>query len=297
METLSRPAVRVVCFDADGRVLMLRWRDPHDAHLLWEPPGGGIDPGETPLAAARRELAEETGLDPAAIDARFRLVHRDAVWKGNRWVGEEQFFPAYFRTSRPILDRAGLLGYEQSALIGHEWVAPADLASLPDRLEPPELAAVIESLRATVIIVGDTGGVTSWQSTLEAAEPAATRIRPSSWSGPVLDDWVAALDTAVNAAAPGVVLAAHGAGTQAVAQWAAHGSGRDRVAGALLVPGRSVPVPAQPLPFRSIVAPGTDDPGGANAAAAAWGSRFVDAGPPALGAWPQARTLIGELRA
>lgn len=146
METFSRPAVRVVCFDAEGRVLMLHWRDPHDGHLLWEPPGGGIDPGETPLQAARRELTEETGLDPAAIVDRFRLVPRDVWWNGKRFVCDEQFFPAFFPTSRPVVGRAGLLPYEESALIGHHWVARADLTSLPDQLEPPDLLAVIATL-------------------------------------------------------------------------------------------------------------------------------------------------------
>ena len=31
-------------------------------------PGGALDPGETPVAAALREAAEETGLDPAGVD-------------------------------------------------------------------------------------------------------------------------------------------------------------------------------------------------------------------------------------
>ncbi|MGX6603490.1 NUDIX hydrolase [Micromonosporaceae bacterium Da 78-11] len=147
METFSRPAVRVICFDADGRVLMLHWRDPHDGALLWEPPGGGIDPGETPLQAARRELVEETGLDPAAIGEAFQEVHRDSVWNGKRFVGPEQFFTASYGTSRPAVSRAGLLPYEETSLDGHDWVAPADLVSLPDRVEPPDLASVIAALR------------------------------------------------------------------------------------------------------------------------------------------------------
>jgi 8-oxo-dGTP pyrophosphatase MutT (NUDIX family) len=149
VETKSRPAVRVVCLDAAQRVLLLHWRDPADGSTLWEPPGGGIDPGETPLQAARRELGEETGLDPAAIVAGRRVdVQRDVRWNGARFVGPEPFFLARFDAEQPALTRAGLLPDEQQNLDGHRWCAPADLAALPDRLEPPELAAVIAALTA-----------------------------------------------------------------------------------------------------------------------------------------------------
>ncbi|WP_323375897.1 NUDIX hydrolase [Streptomyces alkaliterrae] len=63
MGAVDRPAARVICLDADYRLLLLHWRDPKEGTWLWEPPGGGLEPGETPLTAARRELVEETGLD------------------------------------------------------------------------------------------------------------------------------------------------------------------------------------------------------------------------------------------
>ena len=48
--------------DDQGRVLLVRqYRLPAQAKL-WELAAGRIDPGESPLAAARRELVEETGL-------------------------------------------------------------------------------------------------------------------------------------------------------------------------------------------------------------------------------------------
>ncbi|WP_308066926.1 NUDIX hydrolase [Streptomyces solaniscabiei] len=141
-----RSAVRVVCLDPAGRVLLLRWRDPVDGTLLWEPPGGGVEAGETPLEAARRELAEETGLDPAAVLERSVPVERDVRWKGTRFVGSEDFFVARFAGERPVPVRTGLLPDEQVSLDSYQWVLWSELDLLPDRLEPPRLLTVLAAL-------------------------------------------------------------------------------------------------------------------------------------------------------
>jgi 8-oxo-dGTP diphosphatase len=62
----------------EGRVLVLRssYRSSFDF------PGGGIAPGEAPLAAACRELREEVGV-VAPVEA-FRFVREIVAWWDNR---------------------------------------------------------------------------------------------------------------------------------------------------------------------------------------------------------------------
>ena len=58
-------AVGVVPLDDEEHTWLVgQWRYTLDA-WSWEIPEGGAPPGETPLACARRELAEETGLAAA----------------------------------------------------------------------------------------------------------------------------------------------------------------------------------------------------------------------------------------
>lgn len=56
------PRAAGILFVHDGRVLLLkRSETAQDAPGTWAFPGGGIEAGETPEAAARRELQEECG--------------------------------------------------------------------------------------------------------------------------------------------------------------------------------------------------------------------------------------------
>jgi ADP-ribose pyrophosphatase len=53
---------------ANPRILLLRqFRHAADGYI-WEIPAGRLDPGETPEACARRELAEETGMRASRLD-------------------------------------------------------------------------------------------------------------------------------------------------------------------------------------------------------------------------------------
>ncbi|WP_159056255.1 NUDIX hydrolase [Streptomyces sp. DSM 15324] len=57
----DRPSVAVLALTTTGETLVTRQFRPGPEQLVYELPGGYLDDGETPLAAAARELLAETG--------------------------------------------------------------------------------------------------------------------------------------------------------------------------------------------------------------------------------------------
>jgi len=65
---MRRCAMTVVLDDAGDRVLLMRRHRFIVDRWVWELPGGYVDDGEDPAAAAAREVAEETGWRPRVIE-------------------------------------------------------------------------------------------------------------------------------------------------------------------------------------------------------------------------------------
>jgi ADP-ribose pyrophosphatase len=64
-----RGSVAVLAVHDDGRIVLVsQYRYPA-GQTLWELPAGRLDAGESPEAAAGRELEEEVGLRPSALEA------------------------------------------------------------------------------------------------------------------------------------------------------------------------------------------------------------------------------------
>jgi predicted NUDIX family NTP pyrophosphohydrolase len=60
----------------------------------WSVPKGELEPGEDPLAAAKREFAEETGLEPAGPFAPLGSVKQKSGKTVHAWAVEGDFDPA-----------------------------------------------------------------------------------------------------------------------------------------------------------------------------------------------------------
>lgn len=134
--SLARPAVRVLCIDADDRLLLLRWRDPWSGEQLWEPPGGGVEPGESNHQTACREWREETGLTDAVVTRQYVVVSRDETWKGLHVAGDEPTFLARWPGPGPATSRDGLVQDEPDNLVESRWLSRTELAERVERVTP-----------------------------------------------------------------------------------------------------------------------------------------------------------------
>ena len=74
-----RQAGRAILRDSQGRVLLIHFVLPN--MTFWATPGGGVEPGETPLAAAHRELQEELGIAVACQAERSQHKNKAKAWE------------------------------------------------------------------------------------------------------------------------------------------------------------------------------------------------------------------------
>jgi 8-oxo-dGTP diphosphatase len=119
------PLIHVVAgalFDAAGRVLIAQ--RPEGKHMAggWEFPGGKVDEGESALAALRRELREELGIEVHAAEPLIGYEHRYPerrilldLWLVTRFTGEPQPLdaPALRWVRVDELEAAGLLAADR----------------------------------------------------------------------------------------------------------------------------------------------------------------------------------------
>jgi 8-oxo-dGTP diphosphatase len=150
-----RRAVRAVILAEDDDVLLCRFSFPHPAvptgaTVVWAAPGGGIEPGELPLEALRRELLEETGL---VMDADPPHVWHQEVAVLDRADGYDGLVNDYYLVRTTRFDPRGALTDDCLAaehISGMRWWRHADIATYSgsDLFSPRDIATPLAALLA-----------------------------------------------------------------------------------------------------------------------------------------------------
>ncbi|WP_166847927.1 NUDIX hydrolase [Isoptericola sp. BMS4] len=165
-----RRAARVVVIDDAGRALLVRGHDADQPERSWWfTVGGGIDPGESELDAALRELREEAGLLLAAADLEGPVMTRQGIFHflAETCRQDETFFLARV-AAETALSRDGWTAMERDVLDELRWLTPAELRGQPHEVFPTVLPDLVEEL------AGGWDGVVRHLGTEHDDEPAAT---------------------------------------------------------------------------------------------------------------------------
>ncbi len=133
-EAAYRPCVGILILNQAGQVFVGQRVD--QVVEAWQPPQGGIDPGEEPLATALRELGEETGIAANKVELIAATQHEllydlpeelaGRVWKG-KWRGQRQrWFLFRFLGEDGDID----IATEHQEFRAWRWVAPHEIVDL-----------------------------------------------------------------------------------------------------------------------------------------------------------------------
>lgn len=143
MKTIHRDIVSALIFSKDGKLFQGK-KDPKSGGVYldcWHIPGGGVDEGEDMLAALKREILEETGIDisPYAIE----LIddqgsgESETFWKetGERVLCKMRFY--VYRVVIADKNASEIAVSLDDDLAEFQWTDPSEFAML--KLTPPSI--------------------------------------------------------------------------------------------------------------------------------------------------------------
>ena len=141
-----RPTSRLLVLDEDDRLLLMKTVAPDTSRLArWITPGGGVDPGETHVEAAVRELHEETGQVVTEVGDVVRVDDFEVPWDdADHTHGHAEFFVVRLPHFEVVDD--DWTDDERTDILESRWFTLDELTTGDEQVEPADLAGLLRQV-------------------------------------------------------------------------------------------------------------------------------------------------------